>query len=78
MTYAFGILLPPVGLLLAGKPVQAFLNAVLFLTGLVLSVVFGLGLLIWAAAIVWACAAIHDKRVRQRDRRLAKALHPHA
>lgn len=56
MLYLVALLLPPVAVLLAGKPIQALINLLLTL-------------LFWVPGVVHACLVVHehynDKRTRQ-------------
>jgi Mg2+/citrate symporter len=73
MSYLLALLIPPLAILLAGKPFQAVFNALLWLTGLVLMILpFVPGLLIWGIAAAWALLVVHNRRNEQRDRRLVE------
>ena len=65
------LLIPPLALLLAGRPFQAVFNALLWLSGLVLIVLpFVPGLMTWGLAIVWAVLVVRGRQREARDRRL--------
>jgi uncharacterized membrane protein YqaE (UPF0057 family) len=64
MLYLLAVILPPVAVLLKGKPIQALLN--LFLT-----------LLVWVPGVIHAWIVINganqDKRMREQAKIIAKA-----
>lgn len=64
MLYLLAVVLPPVAVLLKGKPFQALLN-------------LGLTLLMWLPGIIHACIVINgankDKRMREQARLIAEA-----
>ena len=65
--YVLAVLLPPLAILLSGRPFQAVFNAILWLIGLVLLVLpFVPGLLTWALAAAWAVLVVRGRR--QADR----------
>jgi Mg2+/citrate symporter len=71
--YLLAILLPPLAILLSGRPFQAIFNAVLWLAGLVLMILpFVPGLLTWAIAAVWAVMVVNSEKQAERDRRLVE------
>jgi uncharacterized membrane protein YqaE (UPF0057 family) len=63
MRYVVAIVLPPLGLLMAGRPFQAILCLVLMVT------VIG-----WPIAAVWAIFAVHSAELRGELRQLRRAL----
>jgi uncharacterized membrane protein YqaE (UPF0057 family) len=64
MKYMIAIVLPPVGLLLCGKVLQAVLNLVLMLT-----------LIGWPFAALWAVLVVHNQYAEQRADRLIREIH---
>ncbi len=71
--YFLAILLPPLAILLSGRPFQAIFNAVLWLAGLVLMILpFVPGLLTWGIAAVWAVMVVNSEKQAERDRRLVE------
>jgi len=59
MKVLLAILLPPVGLLLVGKPFQALLNLILWIT------VIG-----WPIAALWAALVVHGAQTESRVQRM--------
>lgn len=53
MLYLFAILLPPVAVLLTGRPIQAVLNA-------------GLCLLLWVPGVIHAFVVVNEHKANQR------------
>ena len=74
MGYVIAILFPPLAILLKGKIIQATLNLILLLAGLALTLVFGLGLILWIVAIVHACVVVHRSHADRRHRELVNAM----
>jgi hypothetical protein len=70
MSYLLAILVPPLALLLQGRPFQALFNGVLWLIGLVLLILPVSGVFVWGAAVLWAFLVVHARRSEARDRRL--------
>lgn len=71
--YLLALLLPPLAILLAGRPFQAVFNALLWILGLILLVLpFVPGLLTWGLAVLWAVLVVHGRRQEARDRRLVE------
>ena len=72
--YLLAILVPPLAILLSGRIIQAVLNGLLWLAGLVLLVLpFVPGLLTWALAVVWAVLVVRGRRQEARDQRLVES-----
>jgi len=73
MRYLLAFLVPPLAILLSGRPFQAVFNALLWGLGLVLLVLpFVPGLLTWALAIVWAVLVVNARNREARDQRLVE------
>jgi hypothetical protein len=73
MMYLLAFLVPPLAILLCGRPFQAVFNALLWLSGLVLIVLpFVPGLMTWALAIIWAVLVVRNRNQEARDRRLVE------
>lgn len=74
MMYLLAFLVPPLAILLSGRPFQALFNGLLWLSGLVLIVLpFVPGLLTWALAILWAVMVVRSRRLEARDRHLVES-----
>lgn len=61
MIYLLAIVLPPVALLMAGKPFQALLSLLLMCT------VLG-----WIPAAVWAILVVNEQKADRRAERIAR------
>jgi uncharacterized membrane protein YqaE (UPF0057 family) len=61
--YLLAILLPPLGMLLCGKVLQAILCIILMMT-----------LIGWPIASLWAVLVVHDHLAEKRNARLIKAM----
>lgn len=71
MMYLLALVLPPLALLLAGRPFQAVFNGLLWVLGLVLMILpFLAGLPFLGVAVLWALVAVHNRKQEARDRRL--------
>jgi uncharacterized membrane protein YqaE (UPF0057 family) len=71
--YLLALLIPPVAILLSGRPFQAVFNAVVWVIGLVLLVLpFVPGMMTWGIAALWALAVVHNRKAAARDRRLVE------
>lgn len=71
MSYILAILVPPVAILLQGRPFQAVFNGLLWLGGLLFILLpFVAGQLAWGVAVIWALALVHNRRNEARDQRL--------
>lgn len=74
MLYLLAFLVPPLAVLLAGRPFQAVFNALLWALGLVLLVLpFVPGLMTWGLAILWAVLVVRSRKQELRDRRLVES-----
>ena len=71
MMYLLALVLPPLALLLSGRPFQAVFNALVWIPGVVLTILpFFVGLPAVGLAVLWALAVVHNRRQGARDRRL--------
>ena len=73
MIYLVAIFCSPLALLLAGKPISALFNLILYVLSIVLWVTllfWHAGLLLWALAVLHAVFAIHDTRADRRARQI--------
>jgi hypothetical protein len=77
MLYLIAIFCSPLALLLAGKPIQAIFNLVLYVISIALwiTIIFhSAAFLLWALAFIHAVLAIADRRADRRARRVIAAL----
>ncbi len=71
MSYLIAILVPPLAILLQGRPIQAVFNGLLWLGGLIFILLpFLVGQGAWLLAVIWAIAVVYNRRSEARDRRL--------
>jgi len=72
--YLVAILLPPVALLMIGKPFQFVLNFVLCLISIPLALMFGIGIVLWLLCIAHAVeACVEHDRVKHERQLLAQS-----
>jgi hypothetical protein len=69
MLYLVAVLVPPLAVLLCGKPFQAIVNGVIWLIGLVAALV-AVGIPVILVCIVHAIGVVHNYYADQRARRL--------
>jgi hypothetical protein len=73
MSYLLAILVPPLAILLQGRPFQAVFNGLLWLGGLLFILLpFVAGQTAWLVAVIWAVAVVYNRRQDTRDRRLVE------
>ncbi|WP_020398379.1 hypothetical protein [Kordiimonas gwangyangensis] len=65
MLYLIALLIPPLALLLCGKPFQAILSAILWIIAWLTAVVFGAGFIMWVILAVWAIMVVRDRNTRK-------------
>ena len=71
MMYVLALFVPPLAVLLSGRPFQAIFNGLLWVLGLVLTVLpFLVGLPLVGLAVLWALMVVHGRKQAARDRRL--------
>jgi len=71
MSYLLALLVPPLAILLQGRPFQAIFNGLLWLGGLLFILLpFVAGQAAWLIAVVWALMVVHGRRQEARDRRM--------
>ena len=71
MMYLLALVLPPLAVLLSGRPFQAVFNGLLWVLGLALLLLpFVPGLPILGIVVLWALMVVHGRRQAARDRRL--------
>jgi len=73
MLYLVAVIFSPLAVLLAGKPFQAILNGVLWLLGVVLTLLFGLGLMLLLVSTLHALFVVHNHYADRRMQRLIDA-----
>jgi len=64
MLYLIALIIPPLALLLAGKPFQAILSAIIWILAWVLAI-FGAGFIMWLILAVWAIMVVRDRNTRR-------------
>lgn len=79
MLYLVAIIIPPLAILLSGKPFQAIFNFVLLILGILiflgsLGLANGITFVIWIACIAHAMLTVHGRNQAARDRKLADAV----
>jgi hypothetical protein len=73
MSYLIAILVPPLSLMLQGRPFQAVFNGLLWFGSLLFIVFpFVAGQAGWLVAVIWAVAVVYNRRQEDRDRRLVE------
>ena len=71
MMYLLAVIVPPLAILLQGRPFQAVINAALWVGSLMFILLpFVAGQLGWVIAVVWALMVVHGRRQDARDQRL--------
>jgi hypothetical protein len=71
MMYLLALVVPPLALLLSGRPFQAVFNGILWVLGLALLLLpFVPGLPLLGIVVLWALVAVHNRKQEARDRRL--------
>jgi hypothetical protein len=77
MLYFLAIFCSPLALLLAGKPIQAIFNLVLYVLSIafwVTIILHSIGFALWLLAFLHAVFAIHDGNADRRARRVVAAM----
>ena len=64
MLYLVALIIPPLALLLCGKPFQAILSAVIWILAWVLAI-FGAGFIMWVLLAIWAIMVVRDHNTRK-------------
>lgn len=71
MSYLLAIIVPPLAILMQGRPLQAIFNGLLWLGGLLFILLpFVAGQAAWLIAVIWSVAVVYNRRQDARDRRL--------
>jgi hypothetical protein len=77
MIYLVAIFCSPLALLLAGKPISALFNLILYILSIVCWVTiifFHAGFVLWGLALLHAVMAISDAREDRRARRIMRSM----
>ena len=80
MIYLLALFCSPLALLLAGRPISALFNFILYILSIVfwITIIFhSAGFLLWAVAFVHAVLAINNDREERRARRIVEAMRGH-
>jgi len=64
MLYLVALIIPPLALMLAGKPFQAILSAIIWILAWILAI-FGAGFIMWVVLAVWAILVVRDRNTRK-------------
>ncbi|MEX0298583.1 MAG: YqaE/Pmp3 family membrane protein [Kordiimonas sp.] len=64
MMYILALLLPPLALLLSGKPFQALFSAVFWVLAWILAI-FGAGFIVWVILAAHAILVVRDRNTRK-------------
>jgi uncharacterized membrane protein YqaE (UPF0057 family) len=71
MSYLLAVIVPPLAILLQGRPFQAVFNAILWIGGLLFILLpFVAGQAAWLIAVAWAIAVVYNRKGEARDRRM--------
>jgi hypothetical protein len=75
MLYLLAFFLSPLALLLAAKPIQAVINAVIYFAAWIGLFVFVVpGVILWAIGVAHAVMVINNQRQEQRTQRVVDAI----
>jgi len=77
MIYLLAVFCSPLALLLAGRPISALFNLILYVFSIVfwITIIFhSVGLFLWAVAFLHAVLAINNDREERRARRIVNAM----
>jgi uncharacterized membrane protein YqaE (UPF0057 family) len=72
MHYFLALILPPLAILLAGKPFQSIFNLILFVVGVISFLLFGF--LLWGLCIIHAFFVVHGRKQDKRTKEIISAL----
>lgn len=64
MLYLVALIIPPLALLLCGKPIQALLSAAFWVLAWILAI-FGAGFVVWLILAVHALFVVRDRNTRK-------------
>ena len=77
MIYLLAVFCSPLALLLAGRPISALFNFILYILSIVFWITIILhsaGFVLWAVAFIHAVLAINNDREERRARRIMSAM----
>lgn len=79
MLYLVAIIIPPLAVMLCGKPFQAIFNLLLLIVGVVIFILTlglanGITFVIWVGCIVHAMFTVNGSKQTARDRALADSI----
>lgn len=72
MIYLVAILCPPLALLFKGKIIQAILNAIIWIVGLIFLILFGW--ILWGITVIWAIIVIKGVNDDERTQKIVDAI----
>lgn len=64
MLYLVALIIPPLALLLCGKPIQAILSAIVWILAWIFAI-FGAGFIMWVILAVWAIMVVRDRNTQK-------------
>ena len=65
MLYLLALLLPPLAILLCGKPFQSIISGVFWIASIVLTIFFGAGFILWLILAIHAIMVVRDRNTRK-------------
>lgn len=65
MLYLVALILPPLALLLCGKPVQAVISAIVWVLSWIFAIIGGLGFIMWVILAVHAIMVVRDRNTKK-------------
>jgi len=65
MLYLVAIIIPPLGLLLCGKPFQAIISLIFWVLAWVFSIFLGAGVVMWLILAAHAVFIVRDRNTRK-------------
>ncbi|MBV1901755.1 MAG: hypothetical protein KUG56_08790 [Kordiimonadaceae bacterium] len=74
MLYIVALIVPPLALLLCGKPFQAIISAVVWILAWILAI-FGAGIIMWCVLALWAIMVVRDRNTRKMMEDIASQSH---
>ncbi len=80
MIYLLAVFCSPLALLLAGRPISALFNLILYILAIafwITIIFFHAGFVLWAIAFIHAVLAINNDREERRARRIVAAMRGH-